>query len=176
MIKNIENISSEIDTPAMMVKIKNWAEKFNYDYEIIKKKILDDEIFACVFVKDPRKQNIYEKTAAKYISSIEGISEFKKLPNSGKNALYINKGVLCHNKKGESKSIDFIWKFKDITFLASHKYTKDSGGGQDNQYNDIMHFLKNSRENQDYYFLAICDGPYYLEKIDIMNSEFPKKY
>lgn len=53
-----------------------------------------------------------------------------------------------------------------ILNYVSHKYTKDEGGAQDNQYKDIQEFLKNSRDTslKNTIFLAICDGDYYKQK------------
>ena len=43
--------------------------------------------------------------------------------------------------KPQSKSIDFSWNTKDYTIYASHKYTKDEGGHQTNQYEDLQNFI-----------------------------------
>lgn len=55
---------------------------------------------------------------------------------------------------------------KNIEFYATHKYTKVSGGHQDNQYKDIQEFIKESVTNTytDKYFIAICDGDFYNTK------------
>jgi hypothetical protein len=126
--------------------------------------------------KDPNKQNIHEKIAGDYIITIEGISEFKILPKSGKNAkILTNDGrVTFGNGVKSNKSIDFEFIYCGIHFYCSHKYTKDSGGAQDNSYNDLCNFLTSTRRVVDkkVYFLAIADGNYYANKLEIMNIEF----
>lgn len=169
--KNKLEVLKEIDSKDMRLKITNWAEKFGYDFEEIKNKIIEDEIFRCVFIKEPARQNFYQTLAAEYIKSLDDVKDFKVLPASGKNAVYlingkILKGDLLKNRSKDIKSIDFFWKFDEFNIYASHKYTKISGGSQDNQYIDVQHFLKHSRDcnEKNTIFLAICDGDYYLQK------------
>lgn len=50
----------------MQQKILNWSNKFGYSFDEIKNKIINDEIFRCVFVKDPAKQNLYQNLASNY--------------------------------------------------------------------------------------------------------------
>jgi hypothetical protein len=169
--ENLKNVLNEIETKEMKLKILNWANKFGYSFEKIKEKIIDDEIFRCVFAKDPAKQNLYQTLAANYISTLEGVKKFNILPSGGKNAIYLTngkilKGSALKNQSKDIKSIDFIWNYKDFTFYVSHKYTETNGGAQDNQYKDIQDFLNHSRDcnEKKTIFLAICDGDYYLQK------------
>ena len=64
---------------------------------------------------------------------------------------------------GEAKTLDFEWQSKGKQIYASHKYTKDGGGGQDNQYRDMKDFIReaNKSHTPNTIFLAIADGPYY---------------
>ncbi|GMO67412.1 MAG: hypothetical protein Ta2D_12990 [Rickettsiales bacterium] len=153
------------------VKISNWAEKFGYSYNEIKDKIKNDEIFRCIFIKEPSKQNLYQNLAATYIKSLENVENFEVLASGGKNAIYLTNGKIftgkdLKDKSKDIKSIDFKWKKGETTFYASHKYTKDEGGSQDNQYEDIQKFLRNVIDNNEKntIFLAICDGEYYQTK------------
>lgn len=169
--KNLQNVLKELETKDMKLKISNWSNKFGYSFDEIKKKVIDDEIFRCLFAKDPAKQNFYQKLASQYIRSLNIVKNFKVLPAGGKNAIYLTKGKIF---KGESlkkqpkdtKSIDFTWNCKDYIFYASHKYTEKSGGDQDNQYKDIQDFPNHARDchEKNTIFLAICDGDYYLQK------------
>ena len=169
--ENVGKVLQELDTPEMILKIKNWANRFSYSFEEIRQKIIDDEIFRCVFAKDPAKQNLYQTIAGKYISSLEFVKNFQILPASGANALFLDNGKILSgkelkNKSKETKSIDFYWEVGKNKFYATHKYTHEDGGAQDNQYIDVQTFLKNAFNNDDKntYFLAICDGEYYLHK------------
>ena len=171
--KNTKEVLANIESKEMAEKISNWANKFEYSFEEIKKKILTDEIFACIFIKEPSRQNLYQKLASQYISSLPKIVDFK-MPaerKTRKMAKYmVNgkmfKGVELEGQAKDIKSIDFEWKVEDHTFFASHKYTKDGGGVQDNQYEDIQNFLRHARDCniKNAIFLAICDGDYYLTK------------
>jgi hypothetical protein len=169
--ENLKNVINELEIKDMKLKISNWANKFGYSFNEIKEKIINDEIFRCVFVKDPAKQNLYQNLASKYISSLDIVENFKVLPAGGKNAIYLTngkilKGDLLKNQSKDIKSIDFMWNCKNLTFYASHKYTEMNGGAQDNQYKDIQDFLHHSRDcnEKNTIFLAICDGDYYLQK------------
>jgi autotransporter adhesin len=169
--ENLKNVINELETKDMKLKISNWANKFGYSFNEIKEKIINDEIFRCVFAKDPAKQNLYQNLASKYISSLDIVENFKVLPAGGKDAIYLTngkilKGDLLKNQSKDIKSIDFIWNSKGFTFYASHKYTEMNGGAQDNQYKDIQDFLNHSRDcnEKSTIFLAICDGDYYLQK------------
>ncbi len=145
-------------------RIKSYCERTGYDQCTVDKKIARDEMFRWCFVVDPKRQNISEKIAAKRIKSIEGVSSFKKY---GTKDLFIVAGALKKKKelkgmKPESKSIDFGWKYGGRDFYASHKYTKESGGSQGSQYNDIQKFITDANEvgGRDI-FVAIVDGEYY---------------
>jgi hypothetical protein len=169
--ENLRNIINELETKDMKLKISNWANKFGYSFNKIKEKIINDEIFRCVFAKDPAKQNLYQNLASEYISSLDIVENFKVLPAGGKDAIYLTngkilKGDLLKNQSKDIKSIDFTWTSKRFTFYASHKYTEMNGGAQDNQYKDIQDFLNHSRDcnEKNTIFLAICDGDYYLQK------------
>ena len=44
-----------------------------------------------------------------------------------------------------------------------HKYTKEAGGSQDNQYHDVVEWSKQTIgvKEENIYFIAILDGNYY---------------
>jgi len=130
-------------------------------------------MYAEIFAKDPAKQNIYEKTAAKYLSSVDYIENFENLPNNAK--VFVYNGKIVSRSYNNMKSIDFIFNVGKYNFYAQHKYIKALyGGAQDNQYTDVRIFLNNcNRINEgDNYFIAICDGPYFRDKISSLNLEF----
>lgn len=171
LFKNLKEVLNEIESKDMTLKISNWANKFNYSFDEIKEKIINDEIFRCVFAKDPAKQNLYQTLASKYIKSLNIVENFEVLPAGGKNAIYlingkIFKGSQLQNQSKDIKSIDFKWDTKGFIFYASHKYTGMAGGAQDNQYEDIQTYLRHTRDcnEKNTIFLAICDGDYYLQK------------
>ena len=57
--KNISLVRSEIDNDDFVLKITNHAEKFGHEYNVVKSKIMTDDMYAEIFAKDPAKQNIY---------------------------------------------------------------------------------------------------------------------
>jgi hypothetical protein len=171
--KNILSVRNEIDNPDFVLKITNHAEKYDRNYVEVKEKILTDDMYAEIFAKDPAKQNIYEKLAASYMESIDFVSNFKNLPNQSK--MFVVNGQVTNKRQNDVKSIDFIFNIGEYNFYCSHKYIKaTNGGAQDNQYNDIRNFLRNCNKTSsgNNYFIAICDGPYFDSKINIMNDEF----
>lgn len=171
VFENLSEVIKEIDSKDMKIKISNWATKFQYSFEEIKQKIITDKIFRCVFIKDPGRQNIYQTLAANYIKSLDIVTNFKTLPSGGKNALYLTNGKIFTGKilgkqAKETKSIDFKWETNGTLFYASHKYTGEDGGAQDNQYEDIQKYIKHTADcnEKNTVFLAICDGDFYLKK------------
>ena len=146
-------------------KIKKYCKTTGYDYNTILKKIKIDEAFRWFFIKDPIRQNIHEQTVIKFIKNISGVKNFKKYSN---NEMYIVNGGLVLKSKLDTmtpscKSIDFYWEFNNKKIYAYHKYTKDSGGHQDNQYEDLKKFIDvcNSSSMRNVRFLAIADGAFY---------------
>lgn len=148
-------------------KINNFCDLHGFN----KSKLIDDlrtnEHLRAFFAKDPKKQNIYEKIAAQYIESLEGVSHFEKLPQK---ALYIcNGGILNEDAKRKTgvnttaKTIDFKWTFCDKAFYASHKYTEQEGGAQGNQYKDLKAFINEANKTtlKNTCFIAIADGEFY---------------
>lgn len=143
----------------------------------IKDKILAlDEFAISVFMKDPKKQNVYEKILLKHLTD-SGINA-KKLPPSGKNALYCKNGRIKNIQKKdrpkELKSLDFEIKINNKVIYLVHKYTNEDGGAQDNQYNDVIHQLNNLDSNTTPNVWLCLDGPYYnKERIEYLKSINP---
>ena len=148
-------------------KIKSFASLSGVSTAVIRAKTKADGLFRWFFVLDPKRQNFYEKYAADYIREMPGVHEFEQLPN---NKLGIVGGMVIpmresktHGGNPESKTIDFTWKHGNLTYYASHKYTKDAGGAQGNQYKDLQDFLVEANKSAAprSVFLAIADGPFY---------------
>ncbi|MDR3049154.1 MAG: hypothetical protein LBV16_04865 [Elusimicrobiota bacterium] len=153
-----------------LAQVKTYSDRFDEPVEKVKGKILDDSLFANCFAKDPVRQTSHEKIAYEYLNKhIKILNNFCKLPQSGKNAVYLtDNGMFLKyfiTNKRIGKALDFHWKTKDKMFYASHKYTKDSGGAQDNQFNEQAALLRKFKENSVHneYLFIICDGKYYTE-------------
>lgn len=158
-------------------KVSKFCGRFDADEREVIEKILSDDLFAFFFIKDPKKQNIYEKTAVEFISGIKGISYIKNLPNNKK--IFIVDGQISDTKKDTNvKSVDFEIIYRGKTFYAFHKFINVEGGAQDNQYNDVKTCMKNSIGNE-VGIIFICDGPYfnrrnrmeYLKSIEDENTK-----
>ena len=126
---------------------------------------------AAVLAKEARRQNIHENAAAEYVGRMANARGFRKLSATGENATYINADgqVITKAQLGPaiqpSKAIDFRWQTGNITRYAVQKYTKESGGNQDSQFNEILRLLQNFqwRINNDTALFVLVDGPYYTE-------------
>lgn len=169
---NLKDIRKNITRSDYMKKFKNYASKHGLPLNDIIQKVIEDDVVACFFTKDPQKQSIHEKTAAKFIKDNKHVVNFKKLPASGANSLFLHDGEIISKKEHDrlkltSKSLDFYWEVKVdnevLKFYATHKYTNEGGGAQDHQYNEIIGFLNNANEvkKPNVFFLAISDGEYY---------------
>lgn len=156
------------DEPNLRKRIATFVRRFGFRIEEVRRKIRGDEMFRAHFAMEPRRQGIHEKAAAAWIEALPGVEEFRILPKSGKNAVYITSdGELRPGlAKRPSKSLDFFWKFGDYEIHAAHKYTLEGGGNQDSQFIEMRNLLEmfqkasaGSRE----VLLVIVDGPYYTE-------------
>ena len=150
-LNNIEEVRQDINESWVQDKINSHILAFNgiFSVEEITEAILSNDIVASKFCKDPGKQNISEKLAEKVL----GIS---KLPAQGKNCIRFNeKGDIVSISSGNTKSADFYYN----GYYATQKYTNEKGGAQDNQRDDVIHFLKFGSIN--YKVAAIVDGNYW---------------
>lgn len=193
--RNAELFRNNINTPDVELKVRNWAERNGFEYEFVRFKVLTDDTFALQFAKDPSRQSIHEKLAAKHIEkNIPFVEEFAKASTGGADALYVINGMVVlgrevHQSTGNhGKSVDFTWSFtksgRSLRVFATHKHTKEEGGSQDNQFADVRRFLKEAQvaKNPNDLFLAICDGDYYRlpwdgrkSRIEVLAEDCPGK-
>lgn len=140
----------------VLMKIQNFIDRFDggFSQEEIIAKIYNDDVVAAMFAKDPAKQNISEKMCAMYIG-------IERAPQSGKNCIrFTDSGnIVATKKEGGCKSVDFILP---EGVYATQKYTgNNTGGAQDNQFDDVVLFLKNGSIYHK--VAAIVDGWYWEE-------------
>ena len=170
--RNHDYVISSLDAKDedMFLKIDNFCAKHGFDRERVMKLMRTEEYFRAVFAIDPAKQKIHENTAAKFIESLSEIKDFKQLGHSD---MALFHGAVMPKKElkklgghGTAKTIDFSWTTKGKKIYASHKYTRESGGAQDNQYEDLKEFIReaNFSDLSDTFFVAIADGDYYKMK------------
>lgn len=173
-LANAEELRNDINSPSVVNKIASWAARNSLEPEFVRFKVLTDDTFALHFAKDPGRQSLHQKVAARHIRDVVPLVEqFRALSAGGPDAEYVVNGMVVNgaawkNIQGEGKSIDFRWSLtragKTFTVYATHKHTKDEGGSQDNQHADVRLFLEAAQRCTDpnVLFVAICDGPYYL--------------
>ena len=171
--ENAASVPSQIhkNEAGIMRRITTYCMDFGFEKKTVIDKINDDKMFAACFAKDPGKQGLHEKLAANYLMQLSCVNNFKVLPKGGKNSLFFNSAgelLKCRNKKSEisaqdSKSLDFCWNTGEFICYASHKHTKEPGGGQSHQFKDQKRFLENfiNHDNKKTICFAICDGEYY---------------
>lgn len=151
--KNLPILRKQICKNWVTTKINNYKQRYDIKtpVEVIRQRILVDDEFAYFFIKEPNRQGVSEKTMLEML----GVD---KLPQSGSKAICFNpEGNIVHDPKGigNSKAADCIWN----GCYTALKYTKDYGGSQDNQKNDVVLFLMNASKTHKVY--AILEGAYY---------------
>ena len=155
---------------------EKYAEEHGVSISYIRYKKRTDTDFLLLFAKNPTRETIHQTYAIDEIKkNLPYFSSFRALPAGGKNALYIISGEISGQEarkktKRAVKSIDAEGILnvaeKEIRIYFSLKYTKDNGGAQDNQYGDLITFLKEGAKSKekDVFFIAIADGEYYKKK------------
>ena len=160
--------------PGLLAKIKNHCGRFDDrcgSAETVLEQCAENPLVASFFVKNPGRTNFHEKVVAEYLGVLPG---FRKLPAQGDNAIHLSpKGNIGNKKKlsvhggtNLSRALDFAWRHGDKTVYASHKYTAQEGGAQDNQYKEQQNLLSRAALNKDpdIVVVAMCDGEYYTPK------------
>ncbi|TPE56968.1 hypothetical protein FJO69_02550 [[Mycoplasma] falconis] len=170
-LENIKQVYKSLDAKWLKEKITSESNRTGVPIEKFYEEIRDLNLSTIIkFAKDPNKQNIHEIIASEFIKPIDGVTNFKILPKSGKNAIYLTSdgNVLKYQPDFKSlKTIDMTWEYKNITFYASHKYTYDEGGAQDNQFEDVKRFLESVQKiiNPNVFFVCLTDGLYYQKLV-----------
>ena len=158
----------------LMQKIENAAARYDLSREEIEAALRECRVLRFYFAKDPMRQSMHENTAAAFISSLPGVTEFVQIRSAKK---YIADGRVVDKRElrlmyadnirvTHTKELDFEWVFGNRRFYAYHKHTNDTGGAQGNQYNDLKTFAREAAKNNiaNAVFIALCDGPYYLSQ------------
>lgn len=122
--------------------------------------------------KDPSKQNIYEIEGLNWLRNYPELDGVIKPCNP---ELVLKDGlVLTRNGKKDpntSKSVDVVFRIGETRFIGTMKYTKNSGGAQDNQFNDVCNFLHHGMGLKNMKVIALVDGEYYTsEKIEQLKN------
>src|SRR3989338_8400211 len=89
---------------------------------------------------------------------IEADKKGKKLFN---NLLNYYKIKFSWSKKKEQKMPDFLIKHEADIFIVEHKHTKEGGGGQDRQINEVISLISFSENNPKIHYISFLDGIYF---------------
>lgn len=152
--ENIDLLREEINQPWVILKIRNHVERLDdekYTVESVQKMILEDDLVASLFAKNPNKQSIAERTAINLLN-------VRKLPQWGDCSVRfdVNGELVSEPGNQTTKAADFYIN----GYFVTCKYTEGSGGGQDNQRKDVVNFLtKGSLGGRK--VCAILDGSYW---------------
>lgn len=188
-IRELVDLLSNNTVPHWLnIKIEGFCDRNGFDFDFIKYKILNDPVFAVSFIKDPTKQSFHQNLAVEFMKNLPNVSDFQLLPNKGPGSIYVISGMIQtadqrSQSSDSSRSVDFVWTYTNpigekIQCYASHKYTHEDGGHQNQQFAEIKKFMEEGRKHiKHHYFYAICDGRFYqlpyegsLTKIEHLNK------
>lgn len=178
---------STFRNPHFIQKVRAFAERWDLEPETVWEHIQDDWLFSLQFAKDPGRQSVHQRLAAKFIQeTLAGyIDRFRVLPSGGPKSKWVISGMLFSEEEAkergaskQEKTVDFEWRVsvgtKSLQFYASHKYTGAEGGSQDNQCQGLVGFIEAALPctSPDIFYVAIADGPYYQRqgRLDVLNS------
>lgn len=170
--ENLDILRKEINYRWVSDKILNHLERnpyLEYSVEDIKEMILENDLVASKFIKEPGRQNMSENVIGDFIKNISCVENFINHPSNVN--LFVVNGEITSERVDGIKSIDYTWTTNNKKIYATQKYTNEAGGAQDNQFNDVINFMSNAGNNKEYLFFAIVDGAYYTdEKIRILKK------
>ena len=164
---NVNNAPEAVKRGELDKKINHFCKLHGFVRDEVKDQIKTNRIVAACFAKNPNKQNFYERAAGFFIKNIDGITDFELLPT---NSLGVFSGAVMSKSElkerggyAQAKTIDFRWRYRGFQFYAGHKYTKQEGGSQGNQYKDLQRFITEALpcSLSNVRFLAIADGEFY---------------
>ena len=172
-LANRSEMANEINqrSERLQTRIRHFAERFEIPEEDFWRDLASNPTgpLAATLAREARRQNVHSIAAANYVRALPSVQYFEKLPSSGPNAHYINSdGQIVTGKQLEggrrpSKSLDFRWRTGDSTCYAAQRFTREGGGNQDNQFEEIQSLLRNfqHRTNEGVTLFVLVDGQYY---------------
>jgi len=143
----------------------------------------DAENNAILLVKEKTKRNDYEKESFNFILKHSPPLIMDETKNLGNQEIYLYRGKFLSRQEvkhlpDRPKSLDFRFGLntisgRHINIYVTHKYTKQGGGSQDNQFSDIKKTLDNAEGCCDnLYIVAVCDGNYFIQTDKNGNTKF----
>ena len=162
----------------LVIKVANHINKCNLPSSVndVLSEIIKSSLIASFFAKDPKKQNISEKSQMDFLNQKLGRNVSKPsclyIMADGKIERHVK-----HPSGATAKSIDFQSIDNSCGIECQEYYfakvTEQGGGAQDNQWADVRSFIDGAKKNLeiiksekgDYSsgpkFIAIVDGKFY---------------
>ena len=171
----------ELNDDSLKQKIISHCETYDLDVEDFYQELKQHQYLQTFFAKNPLKQGLHEQIAVKYLSEqLPSFSKVRKLSQKNNCGLFLTSTGLSKSRS-ISKAVDFYLESNNNIYVFTHKYTKQSGGAQSNQYEDVLNFLryapnspfKDEKTKKTVYIGAILDGDFYLDKIEETQKKFP---
>ena len=158
----------KFDSQSSMDRIQSFADKAREPVHNIAHKADTDPVFRWAIVKDPKRQNVYEKEAARWLRALSSVSSFRSR-RAAKQAMRRGAataavpGLTVQGSAVLARNVDFSWRTGSCTVHAAHTYTHDSGGMQGRQYDALRSFIDEANKSTDpnRIFIAIADGQFY---------------
>lgn len=158
---------SELDS-TQLEKIESHAARFGHQTEDVIAAVLTNSVaYRAIVGKNPGRMDYYENALVSFLNQLECVSIASKLPKSGPGAHHLYKGRIevGARKAHHKKSLDIYVQFQNGENLhIIHKYTKEEGGAQDNQFReakDALSELELPDGTTRLHVAAILDGDYY---------------
>ena len=149
--------------------------------EMIRQKIIEgDPAWCYIFRNNPTKQVIHEQFQLQKLKELKyPFIDYKQGRKLAFDTMYNIISITKKNKNTKvTKTFDYIVELNDYKVFGILKYTKDDGGSQDNQYEDVRRFVIaikqhfNKYPNSSYRFDIFLDGSYYTQnRRDALKSE-----
>ncbi len=173
----------------LLQRIQNYGYRFNHTQASIETEIHSSRKFAATFAKSPSRTDFDKEEAYNWLGTNLGY-HINKLPKRNPGVLYVAENgditTILQGALKPSRALNFSWQERGLTFYAMHKYTRDSGGAQGNQFREAARMLENFNNpanpaNIDNVLIVITDGNYYTnprmnELRNLANSTRPRSF
>lgn len=151
--------------PKVIRKIERMAERYGKPTDVLLEEISQDPL-PFVFCSDAKKQNVVETQVLEYLEEF-----FPSIIRRRNHILHNGRIVVKErNVKYNCKTFDFEFNYARYRFIGQHKYTEGHGGAQDNQFEDVISFIKEVHntielgKNKKTIFFMILDGDYFTDQ------------
>lgn len=154
-------------TNTQQEKVASHALRYGHPISEVEQAVEINEVaFRAIVGKDPSRMDYWENTLVDFLNKLDCVALAEKLNKSGPKAVFIDRGELKFGGKHPNlKSLDLKVEFKNGAILyVIHKYTKDEGGAQNNQFKDAKDTMREHLAPDGIrriYLAAVLDGEYY---------------